>query len=76
MGNFGLIVAQHYTGLYLRICSKGFFQTLQPDRVQKADKIHLSEISPKKLSWLNGQFWSDCVAQNYAMLNLRICFAG
>ena len=34
VSNSGLIVAQNYTSLYLRIHSKKFFQTLQHDRVQ------------------------------------------
>ena len=29
MHNFGLIMAQYYAGLYVRIHAKDFFQTLQ-----------------------------------------------
>ena len=40
MGKFGLILAKNYASLYLRIGSKSFFQTLQHDREQKAQKNH------------------------------------
>ena len=61
MGNFGLIVAQHYISLYLRIFSKDNFETLQHDREQYIDKNFLNEIS-----------YGSAITQNYARLYLRI----
>ena len=35
MGNFGTLVAQNYMSLYVKICAKDFFETLQHDMANK-----------------------------------------
>lgn len=56
-GNFGLILAQNYASLYLRICYKDFFQTLLHDRAQEADEVHLSKTSKESFFGLESSLW-------------------
>ena len=58
IGNFGSILVHNYPNLFLRICYKNFFQTLQQYRGQQCDNNYFGEIF-KTFFGPIGQYWSN-----------------